>query len=188
VRDTLRLNEVDAVTALAIDFGFANPFVCLWVRFDGTTAHVIDEYVQPQRTLLVHLQQIQQRHATTVSFIACDPAGEARNEHTADSAVTVLRRAGYRVKCRRSRIVDGLESIRNALRPADGSSPRLVIHPRCVALIAAMGAYRYADPQTDPVSACSELPVKDGVHDHLVDALRYFFVNRTGGALIVSKY
>ena len=28
--------------------------------------------------------------------------------------------------------------------------------------------------------ALLEVPEKDGVHDHIIDALRYFFVNRFG--------
>jgi len=39
-----------------------------------------------------------------------------------------------------------------------------------------MEAYRYPDAR----SAHPELPVKDGVHDHPIDALRYFFVNHLG--------
>jgi len=47
------------------------------------------------------------------------------------------------------------------------------IHPRCKHLIQAMRAYRYGDGR-------AELPRKDGP-DHLIDALRYYFVNRDGG-------
>lgn len=207
-RETPPASAGRAELSLAIDFGFANPFVCLWVRHDDRAVHVIDEYVQPQRTLVEHLSQIQQKDYGTVAWVGCDPAGGARSEQTGDSPVGVLRRAGYRVRCRRSRVVDGLEAIRVALRPAagfdpptsgaptrvaPGSSPtapppRLFVHPRCVRLIRALQCYRYADPSTDPVTATSELPLKDGEHDHLVDALRYFFINRRGGVVVVSQY
>lgn len=203
---------------LAIDFGFANPFVCLWIVHDGRRVHVIDEYVQPQRTLVEHLSYIQQKGYGTVAWVACDPAGGARSEQTGDSPVNLLRRAGFSVRCRRSRVLDGLEEIRVALRPAaaaaggedDGAAgpalagfrpgmsrhptppppapPRLLVHPRCVRLIRALQCYRYADPSVDAVSATSELPLKDGEHDHLVDALRYFFINRRRGTLLVSSY
>jgi phage terminase large subunit len=59
--------------------------------------------------------------------------------------------------------------MRAALKPAHGQ-PRLYIHPRCKRLIAAMHAYRYAE-------GGSEIPLKDNNSDHLMDALRYFFVN-----------
>jgi len=42
-----------------------------------------------------------------------------------------------------------------------------------VKLIRALQHYRYPD-------AGGELPLKDGEHDHLIDALRYHFVNAPG--------
>jgi hypothetical protein len=160
---------------LAIDFGFANPFVCLFIRTtgygDSATVHVIDEYVQSQQTLDVHLQQIQSKGYGTAEWVACDPAGAGRNDQTASSNVMMLKRAGYRVRYRATKIVDGLEKVRAALRPAAGR-PRLFVHPRCGRLIAAMKGYRYADGDV-----VSELPIKDGQHDHLIDALRYFMMN-----------
>jgi hypothetical protein len=35
--------------------------------------------------------------------------------------------------------------------------------------------YRYPDPKND---IQSELPLKDGISDHWIDPLRYFFLNR----------
>lgn len=184
---------------LAIDFGFANPFVCLWIRATGVgeraIVHVIDEYVQQGQPMDVHLAEIAAREHGPVTWVACDPAGNGRNDQTAASNVTLLRRAGYRVRFRASRIVDGVEMIRAALRPAaadpnvgnDGiigrsiSGARLFVHPRCIRLIAALRGYRYSETG-------SELPLKDGEHDHLIDALRYFFVNNTENRVIVSKY
>jgi len=162
-----------ATLSLSMDFGFANPFVCLWIitSDDGRT-HVIDEYVQPARQMSEHLDHIAQRPWGRARKITCDPAGNSRNDQTAASNVTLLRHAGYHVRSRHSRIVDGLEMIRAALSPAAGPTT-LFIHPRCARLIRAMHGYRYAE-------LGSELPVKDGTHDHLIDALRYHYVNRLG--------
>jgi hypothetical protein len=161
---------------LAIDFGYANPFVCLWIRALEREVHVIDEYVQAQQTVAEHLRQITGRNWGTIARVACDPAGGSVNEQTARSNVQLLRDAGYPVRCRSSRIVDGIEMIRTALAPASGPA-RLFVHPRCTRLIRALRSYRYANNR-------SELPLKDGVHDHLIDALRYFFINHaTRGAL-----
>lgn len=159
--------------SLSIDFGFANPLVCLWIakRADGST-YIFDEYVQEQQTLDVHLQQIEARPwgkmGGRIARITCDPAGRARNDQTAASNIQLLRRSGYHVRSRKSLIADGLEFIRCALKPAHGP-PRLFIHPRCTKLIKAMQAYRYGNG--------TESPIKDGTHDHLIDALRYYFVN-----------
>lgn len=155
--------------ALSLDFGFAAPFVCLWIRRDDAgRVHVIDEYVQPGRTIHEHLAHIEQRPWRT-RWVACDPAGSGHSDQTATSNVQYLRSRGYAVKHRKSLIQEGLEMIRHALRPALGPV-RLYIHPRCRHLISALRAYHYAP-------GGSELPVKDGEHDHLIDALRYYFVN-----------
>ena len=45
-----------------------------------------------------------------------------------------------------------------------------------------MKAYRYSE-------SGGELPIKDGQHDHPIDALRYFFVNFSeSGKAAYSKY
>lgn len=173
--------EGDPRVWLGIDFGFAAPFVCLWIAAYPDGFHVVDEYVQKQQTIDVHLQVIRRRQRGYIKDIACDPAGSARNEQTAKSNVDALKAEGYTVHKRRSFIGDGLEAIRAALRPADGA-PRLFVHPRCKNLLAAMKAYRYAE-------GGGEVPIKDGEHDHLIDALRYFFVNYSeSGKATHSKY
>lgn len=173
----------DGTWSLAIDFGFAAPFVCLWIHERHGIRTVIDEYVQPGRSIEDHLVEIASRRWPRARVIACDPAGNSRNEQTSLSAVQVLRRAGYVVRSRPSRIVDGVERIRAALRPAAGV-PSLFIHPRCVHLIRALTSYRYASVSGIP----SELPLKDGEHDHLVDALRYHFVNATAQPVHTRAY
>ncbi len=159
----------------ALDFGFVNPFVCLWIQVDGEgTVRVIDEYVRRRATVEIHGRQIMERTGCDESQVAgtfCDPAGAGVNDVTGTSAVRELRGLGIALRYRRSSIGEGIELIRRAIRSADGRS-RLVISPRCGRLIEAMQCYHYADrPDT------GELPVKDGLYDHPIDALRYFFVN-----------
>jgi hypothetical protein len=160
----------------AIDFGFRAPFVCLWVATHGDgRAHVIDEYVREERTVAEHLLELESRPHGRPAWVACDPAGSARNEQTAESNVALLTKRGYRVRKRPTKIVEGVERIRHALKPAAGE-PTLFVHPRCARLIRALEAYHYARDGRG-----GELPDKDGEHDHLIDALRYHFVNRGRG-------
>jgi hypothetical protein len=163
-------NEASGTISLAVDFGFAAPFVCLWIADDGVNVRVLDEYVQPQRTMADHVEQIESRRWKS-KRICCDPAGNGRNDQTAESNVQFLKRRDYTVHTKHSMIVEGLEMIRAALRPGAGV-PSLFIDPCCKNLIAAMQGYRY------PENGTGELPLKDGEHDHLIDALRYFYVNR----------
>ncbi len=154
---------------LGIDFGFQNPFACLWIRRDSLgRSHVVDEYVAALRQIDEHIDVIKSRPQWPARRVGCDPAGASKNEQTGVSNVDKLRDAGFTVRTKGSMIQTGLEMIRAALRPAAGP-PSLFIHPRCKQLIAAMQAYRYEGGR-------SETPVKDGP-DHLVDALRYYFIN-----------
>jgi hypothetical protein len=180
VREYVEMRD-EAKLWLGIDFGFKNPFVCLWVRksADGVV-HVIDEYVQEGKTVHEHVKEIGRRPWGAVFRVACDPAGSATNEQTAMSNVQVLREAGYIVRYSGSRIVEGVEMIRTALRTGSGEC-RLFIHPRCKRLIRAMQAYRYGE-------VGGEVPLKDGEHDHPIDALRYFFFNSKGNKTDVRGY
>jgi hypothetical protein len=166
--------EEGSEISVALDFGFAAPFVCLWVRTfaDGVT-YVVDEYVQAGVTLAEHIEVIRARGHGEVLRVACDPAGAGRNDQTAMSNVALLRQSGFVVRFRKSQIVEGVEMVRAALRNGSGEA-KLFVHPRCVRLVKAMRAYHYP-------KGGGETPEKDGENDHLVDALRYYFVNRRIG-------
>ncbi len=159
-----------------LDFGFVNPFVCLWIQVDSDgVVRVIDEYVRSRATIDVHANEIKSRTPCSEEQVAatfCDPAGAGLNDVTGTSTVRELRALGIVVRFRRSSILEGIELIRRAIRTGDGQS-RLVISPRCPRLIEAMRCYHY--PESG--NAATELPLKDGVYDHPIDALRYFFIN-----------
>lgn len=159
----------------AIDFGFVNPFVCLWIQVDKDgVVRVIGEYTKNRVTVEKHCAKIKELTPCGEQGVAgtfCDPAGRAVNDVTGTSPVKVMKREGINVTCRASGINEGIELIRRALCSGDGKS-RLIISPGCRNLIRALRCYHYPD---NPVS--EELPVKDGVYDHYIDALRYFFVN-----------
>ena len=160
-----------------LDFGFVNPFVCLWIQVDDEArVRVIDEYVRSRATIDVHAAEIKSRTPVDEGRVAatfCDPAGASVNDVTGTSVVRELRTLGIVTRFRRSGILEGIELIRRAIKAGDGKS-RLIISPRCQRLIEAMRCYHYPE-NTSGNSA--ELPLKDGLHDHPIDALRYFFVN-----------
>jgi hypothetical protein len=168
----------------SLDFGFVNPFVCLWIQVDGDgRVHVIDEYLRGRATIDVHAEQLIQRTACDEESVAatfCDPAGAGVNDVTGTSVVRELRQYGIVTRYRKSGILEGIELIRRAIKGGDGKS-RFIISPGCSRLIEAMQCYHY--PENRPGSE-TELPLKDGLYDHSIDALRYFFVNynRTGKA------
>jgi hypothetical protein len=158
----------------SIDFGYVHPFVCLWIQVDSEgQVRVIDEYVHSRRTLAAHAEEIKRRTPGRAVQTFCDPAGKQPNDESGRTPVEVLKSCGIAVQCCPSRIENGLELIRQHLRAGDGGS-RLLIASRCVRLIEAMQRYHYPERPGGPQA---ENPVKDGVHDHPIDALRYFFVN-----------
>jgi hypothetical protein len=184
----VRRVDYDATLPLyrAIDFGFVNPFVCLWLQVDGEgVVRVIDEYVRTRASIDVNAAEVKGRTPCRQERVAatfCDPAGAGSNDVTGTNSVRELRGHGIEVRYRRSGILEGVELIRRALRDGQGRS-KLVVSPRCVRLIEALECYHY------PEGVAKEMPMKDGVYDHPIDALRYFFVNygRTG-KVIVTKY
>ena len=173
----------------AIDFGFVNPFVCLWVQVDEDgNLRVIDEYVRSRASIDIHADEIKRRTACSEEQVAatfCDPAGAGKNDVTGTSTVKELRSMGIRLRYRRSSILDGIELIRRALRSGDGKS-KLVISPVCVRLIEALQCYHYAD--STRANSNAEQPIKDGVYDHAIDALRYFFVNYKSSKTSSRRY
>jgi hypothetical protein len=183
--------DYDANLALyrAIDFGFVNPFVCLWVQVDGEgRVCVIDEYVRSRATIDVHAAEIKARTPIAEEQVAasfCDPAGVGVNDVSGTSAVSRLRSLGIRTKWRRSGILEGIELIRRAIKAGDGRN-RLVISGRCVRLIEALECYHYPD-SGGRNGQKGELPAKDGVYDHPIDALRYFFVNYRRSTKAVTR-
>jgi hypothetical protein len=170
-----------------IDFGFVNPFVCLWIQVDGDgVVYCLDEYVRSRATIETHAEEIKRRNPTAEEKVAgtfCDPAGNSCEQSSGQSQVRQLRSLGVGVRYRRSNIIEGIELIRRAIRAGDGKS-RLIVSPRCPRLIEALQCYHYPD---DVSGLSDELPLKDGVYDHPIDALRYFFVNYQNPAKTTSR-
>jgi hypothetical protein len=164
----------------AIDFGYRSPLVCLWIQVTPAgCVHVVDEYVQTFLPVATHAREMLRRdprcgsRPARVEMTYVDPAGRQRESTSGRACTEILAAAGIPCAWRASSVGDGLELIRAALAPAAGE-PTLFVNSRCVRLIEALCNYHYPPPGAagDP-----DAPVKDGP-DHLIDALRYFFVNR----------
>jgi len=169
----------------AVDFGFVNPLVCLWMQVDAAgMVRVIDEYVQDRRTAAANADAIIKRTpglSPQAAMTFCDPAGAAKNGVTGTSEIKVFKDKSIPCKYKKSGILEGIEKIRAALLSGDNTS-HLMISPKCETLIQALRCYHYPEDGLP-----TELPHKDGTHDHPIDALRYFFVNFDGLDGIRSK-
>ncbi len=159
----------------SFDFGFSNPLACLLIQVAGDLVFVLDEHILSRTTLNEHAKLIKDKWPYTFANNYCDPAGRQRNEITGTSPVSELAAMGIICNSRPTRISDGIDLIRDHLLSGDDTI-RLYIDPKCKGLITALQSLRYKRT----AGSVTEQPHKDGIHDHVIDALRYFFVNRFG--------
>lgn len=106
-----------------------------------------------------------------------DPAGKARNTQTKRSEFEVFRDLGMRPEGKPSKVANGVvlmvESIGDDHVDEDGlPDRRLIIHERCVGLIAAISNVQKHRNDDDIYDTDHE------VYSHPLDALRYWHVNR----------
>ncbi len=145
----------------SIDFGYENPFVCLYITVDPEDRVIIyDEYYQRHRTVEQHAKNLNWDN-TEYKYTISDPSGA--------SARATLLEKGIPTVAARSNILHGLEAVRQQLKIREDGKPGFYISSRCVEAIKEFNLYSY------PESIDGEEPVKE--HDHCMDALRYFIVN-----------
>jgi hypothetical protein len=176
----------------ALDFGYANPFVCLWVQVkgDGTSAgrvpspgrspladadlsatqfRVVAEYVARERPIAEHAREMAARDPGPVLATFADPAGWQRTDVTGTGPCQELAALGLRVRTPHAGILEGVELVRRLLKGRGAAAgPGLVVDPSCRWLIRSMQEYHWDQRQ----GQVSERPAKDGA-DHPIDALRY---------------
>ncbi|MBC8277124.1 MAG: hypothetical protein H8E46_02760 [FCB group bacterium] len=157
----------------SIDFGYRHPYV-LWLQesADGKIV-VFDEWPGENSTveqMILAVEKIDRKHGideSKVVFTSCDPAGAAVDSEGI-APVNRLKRSGYKLRYRSSRILTGVELVKSLLRDANGNL-RLYFSPNVNHIIADMKSYKW--------SPSKEEPEKDGICDHSLDTLRYFSIN-----------
>ena len=164
----------------AVDWGF-NEFACLWIQMDTRGGvHVVDEYCSRHATTADNARGVLGRHhgkSLRVEATYCDPAGASRNDQTGYSDVQVFESMGipcvYNTSPRAREVRNGINLVRSLLRPGAGP-PRLKVAAGCTRLIEAFESYRSRQVNGQFIDE----PVKPQACDHVMDALRYFAVNR----------
>jgi hypothetical protein len=153
----------------SIDFGYENPFVCLYITVDPEERMIIyDEYYQRHRTVEQHADFLNQHGDPSLpgsvgefEYTACDPSGASARATLLDNGIPTV--------AVRSEILQGLEAMRQQLKTRADGKPGLYVSSRCVETIKEFNLYSY------PGNTNAEDPVKE--HDHAMDAARYFVVN-----------
>jgi len=162
---------------LGVDFGWSAPTAVVFINVDAQENVFVWSELGRRETPIPVIGKhiIAAAPLARPTLIGCDPAGDAKNEALGTSSVAELRAIfGYGVVRYKQKypgvIQDRINQIRKWLR-----NGKLFISPLCTNLIQAFEMYRYPDPKGD---IQSELPLKDGISDHWIDALGEFFINR----------
>ena len=152
----------------AIDFGFVNPFVCLWgaVDYDGRL-YVYDEHYQANMLIADHASAIKRRPGVFKSDVA-DHDAQERAE---------LDDNGIPTRPAKKDVALGIQRVAERLVVRADGYPRLFISTKCENLIREIA--RYAWEERKPDKPVKEEPKK--VEDHAVDALRYMVMELDEG-------
>ena len=147
----------------AFDFGFTNPFVCLWLAKDNDENwYVYREYYQRQTGIHDHIRavKIYSKGEHYINNIADPEDAEARSE---------MRKCGIKTIAARKDISLGIEFVQSKFKVKANGKPSLFIFRPCRNTTKEIAAYHY--PKGTSVKDPRDIPVQKD--DHTVDALRY---------------
>ena len=169
-------------TFCSIDFGFRMP-AAIWFQTHmvGGLTHinVIDEIVHKANIKTDEFaEMISLKHYNVREYYG-DPAGMQAQGQSGLGDIEIFRRKGIQVRSIRDKvsrsIASGVSHVRGFIENAQGQ--RFVhLDKKCMGLAEDLENYRY--PESGEGKDLKPDPVKDGRHDHSMDAFRYFFLNR----------
>ena len=155
---------------MGIDFGFTNPFVCLWGAVDPDGGLWIYRELY-KRGLLVSeaAREIKQKtkNDPRPMWVVADHDAEGRAE---------LNKNGVKTKRAKKSVLVGINAVKARLAVKANSKPRLHVSHRCTNLINEMYEYVW-EPSTGGLNS-KEQPRK--TNDHAQDALRYMVMGLDG--------
>lgn len=158
----------------SIDFGYKNPFVCLWFALDGDgRLYLYRQLYKTERTVRDHAIMINQlSEGERIAYTVCD--------HDSSDRAT-LAENGIRTQAANKTVSIGIDKVKERLRVFKDGKPRLFIFNNSLTevdqnllladgkpaycLEMEFGTYHWADNKR------KEEPVKE--NDHALDALRY---------------
>ena len=156
----------------AVDFGFTNPFVCLFgaVDYDGRL-YIYDEHYQAGALIGHHAKEIHRRG--DAEWTIADHDAQERAE---------LAQCGVQTRPANKDVSLGIQRVAERLVVQPDRRPRLFIAANCVNLLRELTKYVWETRKDD--KPIKEEPRK--VDDHAVDALRYLVMALDDGVGGVS--
>ena len=162
----------------AIDFGYTNPFACLWLALSpDAEIYVIDEIYQREKLcsdLAVDIRDRWKGHRILATVA----------DHDAEDRATLRRHGVPTVPCIKNRLEmpgikrqmrgfrQGLHLVKTLLKVRENGKPRLFVHRgRCPYTIEEFQNYAWPDSRAESGRDEKEEPL--GKYSHAMDALRY---------------
>lgn len=145
------------------DFGFTNPFVCLWAAQDkDSNWYIYREYYKPQTGIQEHITTVEQmsRKEIYVASFADPENAENRSE---------MRKRGMITKTARKDVAKGIEVVQMKLKVKPNGKPSLYIFRTCRNTCREFALYGY--PKGTNTKNPADIPL--AVNDHTVDTVRY---------------
>lgn len=152
-----------------IDFGYNNPFCCLWVARDPDGRYyVYDEHYYARRLNDYHAAEI--NHRTWPDNHPC--YGRTFSDHDAQQRAELGNYGIFCTPARKEPKNASIELLRSHLMVKDDGKPKLFVFDHCVNLRREMRSYRWPEGVggKNPRNPRDEPLDKD---DHSVDSLRY---------------
>lgn len=150
-----------------IDFGYTNPFVCLWGKTDNDGRLWIFRERYVSKVICEDHAKAIRKHKEPVLWTVAD--------HDAEDRAT-LNRHGVQTRAADKRIQAGIDLVKARLRVLPDGKPRLMIHESCKDTIAEF--YDYVWPSAKEGKNDKETPIDD--RNHAMDALRYIVMEFDG--------
>ena len=158
----------------SIDFGWNNPFVCLWMYRDADGVWTVyDEHYKDREFLQYHAREILRRAVPRQGIVRtwADPeAAQDRQE---------LAKLGIGTATAKKDVMPGIEEVQRLLTVAGNGKPRLRVTANCKNTIREMASYQWESNTTDRRDAADKPRKKD---DHTVDSLRYAVYSEKQGS------
>ena len=146
-----------------IDFGYTNPFACVWIAIDhDENAYIYDEHYQSEMLIKEHALRIKEKSGDDKFLNTyADPSGKQERAELSSYGI-------YTAPANTDLIV-GIQSVQKKLRIKENNKPSLYIFNTCKNVISEFEAYRWSISQG--VANLKEAPLdKD---NHALDAMRY---------------
>ena len=172
----------DFPTYCSLDFGYRMPAVA-WFQTNMVEGawhiNIIDEIIHQSNIKTDELvKQVKSRHYNVQAYFG-DPAGKSVQGQSGLGDIEIFRKFGISIRSVRDRvstnIASGISHVRSFMENAKGD--RFVhLDQKCKGLAEDFENYRY--PEHKEGTNLKPDPLKDGIHDHGMDMVRYFFTNR----------